>query len=157
MTLYDEITGSPYCLKVSNGAMVSAVGECSAAGFSSGTTTSQSISSVVSSNTATSSADTEPPVITLQGNATSTLNVGDSYVDLGATVTDNIDHNLGVRVTGLVDTSKAGIYTLYYDATDSAGNKATQLTRVVTVVGQSIQPDSSTSTSSSTTATSTTQ
>ena len=83
------------------------------------------------------SGDTEAPVLNLTGNATSTLNIRDSYVDPGATVVDNVDQNLGVTTTGSVDTSTAGVYTLYYDATDSAGNKAIQLSRVVTIVDPS--------------------
>ncbi|MBI3633769.1 MAG: DUF5011 domain-containing protein [Candidatus Vogelbacteria bacterium] len=77
--------------------------------------------------------DTEAPVITLNGDASSTLNVGDSFVDQGATVTDNVDHNLGVTVSGSVDTNTSGVYSLYYDATDNAGNKAEQKVRVITI------------------------
>ena len=86
------------------------------------------------SSTSPTSGDSEPPVLQLIGNATSSINIGDSYVDPGATVTDNVDHNLGVVIIGSVDTSTAGDYTLTYSAEDSAGNKAIQLVRVVTVV-----------------------
>ena len=100
----------------------------------------QSTSDETSKSTpSTINTDIEAPVLNLIGNATSTLNVGDSYVDPGATVTDNVDNNLGVQNTGLVNTDQAGEYTLYYDAEDSAGNKATQLTRTVTVIGSNIE------------------
>ncbi|MDO8493594.1 MAG: FG-GAP-like repeat-containing protein [bacterium] len=78
--------------------------------------------------------DTEPPVIELIGNATSSIDLNASYIDPGATVTDNVDHNLGVVTTGSVDTTTAGDYVFTYNAEDSAGNKATELTRTITVV-----------------------
>ena len=139
ITLYDDITGDPYCLKMSNGAMLSMAGECLS--ISSGNPViDQSTSDETSKSTpSTINTDIEAPVLNLIGNATSTLNVGDSYVDPGATVTDNVDNNLGVQNTGLVNTDQAGEYTLYYDAEDSAGNKATQLTRTVTVIGSNIE------------------
>ncbi len=76
------------------------------------------------------------------GNANISLNMGDAYSELGATLTDvNPDSN-GVVIGGdTVDTSTAGTYVVTYDATDMAGNTATQLTRTVTVVGhQSLLP-----------------
>ena len=97
--------------------------------------TSPESNSTDSSTSSPQTSDTEAPVLTLVGNATSTLNIGVEYVDPGATVTDNVDNNLGVQTTGLVNTGVAGEYILYYDATDSAGNKANQLSRVITIVG----------------------
>jgi len=79
------------------------------------------------------STDTTPPVITLNGEATMTLNVGDIYTEPGTISTDNSGEAINVVVTGTVDTATAGTYTINYNATDSAGNKATELTRTVTV------------------------
>ncbi|MBI5466413.1 MAG: DUF5011 domain-containing protein, partial [Candidatus Kerfeldbacteria bacterium] len=142
ITLYDEKTGDPYCLRMSSSIVVSSLGECSSEPYQGEKANVQG---------STLHEDVEPPFIALLGNATSTLNVGDSYVDPGATVTDNIDHNLGFRTSGLVDTGKAGEYILHYDATDSAGNKAVQLSRVVTIVGRiRLVEDSSIETASST-------
>lgn len=76
--------------------------------------------------------DTIPPVITLNGASTIEVTVGDTYVDAGATATDNVDGNLAVTTSGTVDTSRAGSYTLSYTATDSAGN-STNLTRSIIV------------------------
>ncbi len=84
--------------------------------------------------TVTVSKDTKPPVITLSGNAAITLEVGDSFTDLGATATDAVDGNLTSRivVTGTVDSNKAGTYTLTYKVSDAARHEATA-TRTVTV------------------------
>lgn len=81
------------------------------------------------------SADTEAPVITLTGAATITLTVGDSFTDPGATATDNVDGNLtsSIVVTGSVNTSVEGTYTLNYNVSDAAGNTATQVSRTVNV------------------------
>ncbi|MBX4210409.1 DUF5011 domain-containing protein [Candidatus Parcubacteria bacterium] len=71
----------------------------------------------------TTSADTEAPVIVVSGNNPAHIFVGDNYADLGASVTDNVDHNLGIHTEGAdIDTSKAGTYTVIYTATDQAGN-----------------------------------
>ena len=74
--------------------------------------------------------DTTPPIITLNGNRTITLQVGDTYTELDATTDDNST----VRIGGdIVDTSRIGNYTVTYDATDTSNNNATQLNRTVTV------------------------
>ncbi len=81
------------------------------------------------------SADTEAPVITLTGAATINLTVGDSFTDPGATATDNVDGDLtsSIVVTGSVNTSVEGTYTLNYNVSDAAGNAATQVSRTVNV------------------------
>ena len=78
-------------------------------------------------------ADTTPPVITLNGDSTINLNVGDTYTEQGATATDNVDTNVAVIISGSVDTSTAGTYTVDYDATDAAGNHAIEVVRTVIV------------------------
>jgi hypothetical protein len=79
--------------------------------------------------------DTTPPVITLTGSATPTVNVGSTYTDEGATATDETAPvNPEVVVTGSVNTSVPGVYVLSYNAVDSAGNPAVTVTRTVTVV-----------------------
>ena len=77
--------------------------------------------------------DLSPPVITLSGEATVTLEAGTAYVDAGVTATDNIDDSVSVTTSGSVDSDTPGTYTLTYTATDAAGNTATA-TRTVTVV-----------------------
>ncbi|MCP4324377.1 MAG: DUF5011 domain-containing protein [Alteromonadales bacterium] len=78
--------------------------------------------------------DTESPVLTLNGESSITINLGNSYSELSATVTDNIDSDLEVEITGEVDTTTVGQYTLTYNATDSAGNVAAAVIRTVNVV-----------------------
>ncbi|RUM72172.1 MAG: hypothetical protein DSZ09_01885, partial [Sulfurovum sp.] len=72
-----------------------------------------------------------PPVITLNGGDV-TLTVGDTYTEQGATATDDRDGNVEVTISGNVDTTTAGVYTVTYTATDTADNNATE-TRTVTV------------------------
>ena len=78
--------------------------------------------------------DSTSPVITLLGDSTMTMAVDDVFTDPGSSVIDNVDTNLTVNVTGIVDTSTVGSYTLSYDVSDTAGNVAVTLTRTVNVV-----------------------
>ena len=78
-------------------------------------------------------ADTTPPVITLLGEATVEVDQNTSYTDAGATAVDAVDGVVDVVVTGSVDITTAGTYTLTYTATDSVGNIA-EITRIVTVI-----------------------
>jgi hypothetical protein len=139
ITLYDEVTGDPYCLKMSNGAMVSTAGECS----------------VVSQSGGGNGEDTSSPVITVVGNNPATITSGSSYNDLGATVTDtntdgSVNNNLGLHfsVDGVdmpdvyIDTSLSTsspqattTHTIIYSSVDGAGNWG-YATRTVDVIPQ---------------------
>ena len=77
--------------------------------------------------------DTTAPVITVNGSNPVTVNQNSSYIDAGATATDNVDGTVSVATTGTVNTSTIGVYTITYQAKDSAGNTAT-VTRTVNVV-----------------------
>ncbi|MGI9276709.1 MAG: immunoglobulin-like domain-containing protein [Endozoicomonas sp.] len=79
--------------------------------------------------------DQEAPVITLKGDSAVTVNVGGSFTDPGSTAMDNVDGDLSgnIQVTGSVDASAVGLYTLTYDVTDTAGNAAAPVTRSVSV------------------------
>lgn len=80
--------------------------------------------------------DKEAPVITLTGAAIINLTVGDAYVELGATATDNKDSNLTVLIdSSSVNTASIGTYYVTYNVSDSAGNAATEVRRTVNVVG----------------------
>jgi len=84
--------------------------------------------------------DTTDPVITLTGNATVTVENGSSYTDAGATATDDTDGDLtsSIVVSGdTVNPNADGAYTIRYNVSDAAGNAATEVTRVVTVVTSS--------------------
>ncbi|MFD2725641.1 immunoglobulin-like domain-containing protein [Hyunsoonleella rubra] len=87
--------------------------------------------------------DTTAPVITLVGNATINLNVGDTYTEEGATATDNIDGDITANIViggDTVDTNTAGTYLVTYDVSDAAGNAATQVTRTVNVIPDTTAP-----------------
>ncbi|PKH00261.1 immunoglobulin-like domain-containing protein [Paraglaciecola sp. MB-3u-78] len=77
-------------------------------------------------------ADTSAPVITLAGETNIILTVGDTYIEAGATVTDDVDADLTAVIDSTVDTSVAGNYTVTYSVADAAGNAATA-TRTVKV------------------------
>jgi hypothetical protein len=84
--------------------------------------------------TFTPAPDTVPPVIALSGLATVNLTVGDSWVDPGATATDDVDGSVAVVVSGdTVNTAVAGTYYVRYNASDAAGNAATEVVRTVIV------------------------
>lgn len=80
--------------------------------------------------------DTTAPVVTLTGDADMNIEVGSTFVDPGATVTDNLDTGLSADVAGVVDTNTLGDYTLTYSATDAAGNTSAPVVRTVHVVAK---------------------
>jgi PKD repeat protein len=85
--------------------------------------------------------DITPPVITLNGSSTVNLMVGDTYTELGAVATDNVDGTDPVVISGdVVNTAVASTYIVKYDATDAAGNKAVEVTRTI-IVSPSTNPD----------------
>ncbi len=114
--------GSTCVTETEFAAMVAAVGQTSSGGGSGG-----------------SAPDTTAPVITITGANPAHVNVGDSYADLGASVTDNVDQNLAIHtyVDGValepvvIDTSIVGEHSIDYVATDTAGNAATSTRTVI--------------------------
>jgi len=87
--------------------------------------------------------DTTPPVITLTGANPITLLAGvDTYTEQGATAVDIVDGTFAATVGGhTVDAGIPGEYIVTYDATDEAGNPATQVTRTITVLSSSDATD----------------
>lgn len=79
---------------------------------------------------ASTTVDTAKPVITLNGSSPMTITVGGTFTDPGATA----DDGTVVVVSGSVNTGVVGAYTIHYNATDLAGNPATEVTRTVNVV-----------------------
>ena len=78
--------------------------------------------------------DRIPPIITLLGDDTIYLEVNTVYEEFGATCKDDIDANCQITVTNTeLNMELPGIYTVYYNATDSSGNKASTVTRTVIV------------------------
>jgi hypothetical protein len=75
-------------------------------------------------------------VITLNSPTPIFLEAGvQAYIEPGATALDNVDGDVSSRVivTGFVNTALAGFYTISYNATDTHGNAAATVTRIVTV------------------------
>jgi hypothetical protein len=79
--------------------------------------------------------DTLPPLLSLKGSSTVVVQQGDSFVDEGASASDNIDGDLSASVVieGEVNTSILGEYVLTYQVSDTAGNSAPPVTRTVLV------------------------
>lgn len=79
--------------------------------------------------------DTEPPVIVLIGSSVVYVDVNSAYLELGAVASDTADGDVTNRlaITNNVETSKAGVYVVRYNASDSAGNQAVEVTRTVIV------------------------
>ena len=77
--------------------------------------------------------DTVNPEIKLNGNSIITININEDYKDPGATANDNKDGNITdkIKMSGKVDTSKVGTYTITYTVEDSSGNKATVTRKVI--------------------------
>ena len=89
-------------------------------------------------------ADTEAP--TFVGVDDVEITVGDAFDPLaGVIATDDVDGDLtkSIKVSGAVDTLKAGSYTLTYTVSDKAGNDATA-TRTVTVKEKPVVPPADT-------------
>ncbi len=127
-----KISGSVDISKVGNYTIVYQVED------SAGNRTSAIRSVVVVSNI-----DSVAPVIMLKGENPLTIYRGDSYIEPGATAFDNKDGNLtsAIIITGSVDSSTIGSYTLLYSVSDSAGNEA-NTTRLVYVVNNALSSSS---------------
>lgn len=91
--------------------------------------------------------DKTAPVVSLNGENTEIL-VGNDYTEEGVTATDNIDGKISTYTTKIVnnetteeveviDTSKVGSYTVYYEVTDKAGNVG-NASRVVTITDEAL-------------------
>lgn len=78
--------------------------------------------------------DKTAPTIKLKGSSTITIQLNETYVEQGATATDDVDGDLTskIEITGSVNTSKAGTYTITYTVKDSNDNTA-KVTRKVIV------------------------
>ncbi|MDC3105955.1 DUF5011 domain-containing protein, partial [Gammaproteobacteria bacterium] len=81
--------------------------------------------------------DTTKPIITLVGDSEINLLIDDVYVDNGAIAFDNIDGDITGQIITInsVDTSQFGEYSITYNVSDSSGNEAVEVTRLVSVGG----------------------
>ncbi len=80
-------------------------------------------------------ADQTAPVITVNGSADTTIEVGTPWVDLGATALDNKEGDLSSAIitSGSVNENLLGNYTITYDVQDNQAN-ASSAVRIVRVV-----------------------
>ncbi|MFK8067668.1 MAG: immunoglobulin-like domain-containing protein [Gammaproteobacteria bacterium] len=84
--------------------------------------------------------DKDAPIISLNDASVLYLKSGDTYVEHGAKAVDANDGNLQVTTEGNVDTNRAGEYHISYSVTDSAGNTATKMRRVVVEAADATAP-----------------
>ena len=79
--------------------------------------------------------DTTPPVITLEGSSTMTLEVHSAYTEPGWTAFDHYDGDVSTKVvvTTNLNTSIVNTYWVSYNVVDAAGNIATQRTRTIII------------------------
>ncbi|PIR45019.1 MAG: hypothetical protein COV10_01705, partial [Candidatus Vogelbacteria bacterium CG10_big_fil_rev_8_21_14_0_10_51_16] len=134
ITLFDRATGNPYCFYIEDGMSQTAAGICGTQTSDTSSQTSETTPSSTPYALAPTASDSEAPVITLNGNNPAVLQQGETFLDPGATVTDDKDENLGIKVGGdTVDTATPGTYSITYNATDADGNEAEEVTRTVVV------------------------
>lgn len=76
--------------------------------------------------------DFTPPYIVFEGGDTTVMQ-RKPYNDTGAVCKDDRDPHRKIKSLDKVDTGTVGVYTLRYDCTDQAGNKAKTVSRAVTV------------------------
>ncbi len=80
--------------------------------------------------------DNTAPVITLKGEQSVTVKVGENYEDAGATAHDDVDGDItqSIEITGLIITGIPGVYTLTFKVKDKSGNAAVSVVRTIKVV-----------------------
>ena len=79
--------------------------------------------------------DNEKPVITIVGGNPTNTNIGQAYIDAGATAIDNLDGNITseIQITSSVNVNIPGVYAITYIVFDNVGNSA-EATRTVNVI-----------------------
>ena len=124
----------------------------------------KSVTLNLASSTPSGSATSTPPVVQIDGDNPAIIHIGDTYADLGATITaPEADKTLGIKtflngtlVSNIVlDTSQIATDTVQYVATDTTGVTATS-TRTVIIdavasITASVPNTSAASTSTATT------
>ena len=79
----------------------------------------------------TSSVDSSAPVISLTGANPQTVQLGSTYLELGATT--DTGETVVIDASD-VDTTSLGSYTVTYNSSDAAGNKSATVSRIVNVI-----------------------
>ncbi len=114
--------------------------------FALGITTVDCLATDAAGNTRSASfeitvVDTTAPEIVLVGSNPQAIELGEPYVEQGATASDIVGGNLSSSIsidTSLVNTNVAGTYTVTYNVTDTAGNHAVTKTRTIQVASRTI-------------------
>ncbi len=89
----------------------------------------------------------EVPIITLNGDNPQVVTIGEDYIEAGATAADDIDGDITASIvidSSDVNTSVINNYYITYNVTDSDGNAAQEVIRVVSVrqdLADIIQPE----------------
>jgi hypothetical protein len=78
--------------------------------------------------------DVTPPVVTLNGPSTITVQRGQAFSDPWVNVTDDLDRWPRAESSGAVDTNVLGTYTVQYWGVDETGNRSNNISRTVRVV-----------------------
>ena len=81
------------------------------------------------------------PTISLLGDQTQILNVGETYLEAGATASDLQEGDISslVTINGQVDTSTVGDYVVRYAVTDGSGSVGIEQIRIVRVIGNTAE------------------
>ena len=87
------------------------------------------------------SEDPDRPNITLLGEATIILALGDNYVEAGATAIDQQDGDLtaAIEINSQVNNAEIGDYLVRYSVTDSSSKLAIEKIRMVRVIGNTAE------------------
>jgi hypothetical protein len=131
ITMYDRDTKSPYCLQIVGGALRTVEGRC-------GASIAGAQNAFIPASPTPSYSSDEAPVITIIGDNPTLLAIDEVYVDAGATVEDDTDEHLELRVLvrgedlEVLDTSTSTEYDIVYRAIDSDGH-VSELARKVLV------------------------
>lgn len=80
--------------------------------------------------------DNVSPAVTLNGKNVLNIYAGSVYADAGATASDNVDGDITAKiiVSNNVDSANVGTYTVAYNVSDTAGNRAREIIRTVKVL-----------------------
>ncbi|MDX8390444.1 MAG: DUF5011 domain-containing protein [Mariprofundaceae bacterium] len=95
-----------------------------------------SLPRVVLVTAAAAGVDTTSPVITVLGANPLTVTLDSVYQEPGAIAADDQDGDItaNIAISGVVDTSILGLYSVSYSVSDTSGNPATPVVRTVQVV-----------------------
>ncbi|MDD4607982.1 MAG: DUF5011 domain-containing protein [Bacilli bacterium] len=75
------------------------------------------------------------PSITLLGDSVINLKIGEKYKEPGATADDGKGNNItdDIKITGVVDVNKKGVYYIYYNVENKYRIKANEIIRVIKI------------------------